>query len=71
VYYSGDTSTSCFRDQKTIVPYRVIWETTAQAFVASGHPEEERGQHLHFESPVEYRIHAGRFVEYFRKMKDV
>jgi len=71
VRYDGSMSVSNFDGQKTIAPYRIVWQTKDQAFVVLGRDEEESGQHLHFNSPMEYWVHVGRFVEFFRKVRDV
>jgi hypothetical protein len=71
VSYDGSTSVSDFDGQRTSAPYRILWQTKDQAFVVSGAAEDESGQHLRFVSPVEYWVHVGRFVEFFRKVRDV
>jgi hypothetical protein len=49
--------------------YRVAWESSAAAFIVYGAKRRESGVLVHFVSPTQYWVHAGRYVEYFAKLE--
>ena len=68
ITYDGNQSTATLGDASTSSPYKVLWHSKDSVFLVSGSGVEESGQHIHFESPAVYWVHAGRFVELFSKV---
>jgi hypothetical protein len=69
VSYAAGISVSNFNGEKTSGEYRIVWQSSDQAFVVSRNEDGESGQHLFFECPTVFWVHVGRFVEFFQKVR--
>jgi len=70
ITYDGRDSTTEFDGMCSLIPYKVIWQSKDAVFVVTGNDDEQSGQHIHFQSPTVYWVHAGKFIEYFCKVTD-
>lgn len=57
--YRGDTSST---------PYRSLWQSRDTLVIVCGTKPQEEVEVITFETPNVYRVHTGRYVEYFRKV---
>jgi hypothetical protein len=70
ITYDKHKSTTDFNGTRTVLSYKVVWQSTDSAFVVTGEADEESGKQIHFQSPEVCWVHTGRFVEYFSKLKN-
>lgn len=58
-----------FEGLKTRGRYEVIWEARNELVLTSGRKDSQEASHLRFVDPTTYWIHAGRYLEYFTKVR--
>ena len=70
IRYTTKRSYTEFEGEKTVSPYRVLWENKNSLFLVNGRMGQEQGELLNFVSPNQYWISAARYMEFFTKRSD-
>jgi hypothetical protein len=68
IRYTAKRRNSGVAGENNWTSYRVLWASNDSLFLVYGPKRKESGQSIHFVSPIEYWVHAGRYIEYFTKV---
>jgi hypothetical protein len=73
VRYTRSRHTSKFEGRTWTAPYRVLWSREGPVFpqiaLLFKGPDGETLQHIYFDSPNSYYIHAGKCIEFFTRVR--